>query len=84
MYTVCYRIYNALDVSDFYHQRIYDWKLFAKGKNHFNGIKSFWNQGERVLKKYNGFPKEWFSLFLKECEFRFKYATPKQQLLILK
>ena len=59
-------------------------KLFATGKNHINGIENFWNQAKRVLRKYNGIPKESFPLFLKECEFRFNYGTPKQQLKILK
>ena len=84
VYTECYRSYNALDVSDFYHQRINHSKLFATGKNHINGIENFWNQAKRVLRKYNGIPKESFPLFLKECEFRFNYGSPKQQLLILK
>jgi transposase len=84
VYTDCYRSYNTLDVSDFYHERINHSKLFATGKNHINGIENFWNQAKRVLRKYNGIPKESFPLFLKECEFRFNYGTPKQQLLILK
>ena len=84
VYTDGYRSYNALDVSDFYHERINHSKLFATGKNHINGIENFWNQAKRVLRKYNGIPKESFSLFLKECEFRFNYGSPKQQLLILK
>ena len=84
VYTDCYRSYNALDVSDFYHERINHSKLFATGKNHINGIENFWNQAKRVLRKYNGIPKEAFPLFLKECEFRFNYGSPKQQLLILK
>ena len=84
VYTDCYQSYNALDVSDFYHEHINHSKLFAKGKNHINGIENFWNQAKRVLRKYNGIPKESFPLFLKECEFRFNYGTPKQQLLILK
>ena len=84
VYTDCYRTYNALDVSDFYHERINHSKLFANGKNHINGIENFWNQAKRVLRKYNGIPKESFPLFLKECEFRFNYGSPKQQLLILK
>ena len=71
VYTDCYRSYNALDVSGFYHQRINHSKLFATGKNHINGIENFWNQAKRVLRKYNGIPKESFPLFLKECEFRF-------------
>jgi transposase len=84
VYTDCYRSYNALDVSDFYHERINHSALFAKGRNHINGIENFWNQAKRVLRKYNGIPKESFPLFLKECEFRFNYGTPKQQLKTLK
>ena len=84
VYTDCYRSYNALDVSDFYHERIIHSALFAIGRNHINGIENFWNQAKRVLRKYNGIPKESFPLFLKECEFRFNYGTPKQQLKTLK
>ena len=84
VYTDCYRSYNALDVNKFYHERINHSTLFAQGKNHINGIKNFWNQAKRVLRKYNGIPKESFPLFLKECELRFNYGSPKQQLKILK
>ena len=84
VYTDCYRSYNALDVSNFHHHRINHSALFATGKNHINGIENFWNQAKRVLRKYNGIPKQSFPLFLKECEFRFNYGTPKQQLKILK
>jgi transposase len=84
VYTDGYRSYNALDVSGFYHERINHSKLFATGKKHINGIENFWSQAKRVLRKYNGIPKESFPLFLKECEFRFNYGSPKQQLVILK
>ena len=84
VYTDSYRSYNALDVSDFYHHRINHSKEFARGKNHINGIENFWNQAKRILRKYNSIPKESFPLFLKECEFRFNYGSPKQQLNKLK
>jgi transposase len=85
VYTDCYRSYNALDVSEFYHFRINHSTHFAEEKfNHINGIENFWSQAKRVLRKYNGIPKSSFHLFLKECEFRFNYGTPKQQLAILK
>jgi len=84
VYTDCYRSYNALDVSDFHHHRINHSALFATSRNHINGIENFWNQAKRVLRKYNGIPKESFPLFLKECEFRFNYGTPKQQLRKIK
>lgn len=49
VYTDCYRSYNALDVSGFYHERINHSLLFSEGKNHINGIENFWNQAKRVL-----------------------------------
>ena len=85
VYTDCYRSYNALDVSGFHHHRINHSTHFAEQKsNHINGIENFWNQAKRVLRKYNGIPEKSFPLFLKECEFRFNYGTPKEQLKTLK
>lgn len=84
VYTDSYRSYQALDVSDFYHERINHSELFAKGCNHINGIENFWNQSKRILRKYNGIDRKYFHLFLKECEFRFNYGTPKQQLKTLR
>jgi transposase len=77
VFTDCYGSYNALDVSGFQHHRINHSTLFANGKNHINGIENFWNQAKRVLRKYNGIPAKSFPLFLKECEFRFNYGSPK-------
>ena len=37
-----------------------------------------------MLRKYNGIDRKSFPLFLKECEFRFNYGTPKQQLKTLR
>lgn len=84
VYTDSYRSYNILDVSDFRHYRINHSKLFAHKHNHINGIENFWNQAKRVLRKYNGIPRKNFHLFLKECEFRFNYGSPKHQLAVLK
>ena len=84
VYTDSYGSYNALDVSGLHHERINHSTDFARGKNHINGIENFWNQAKRVMRKYNGIPKSTFPLFLKECEFRFNYGTPKQQFKTLK
>jgi transposase len=84
VYTDCYRSYDILDISLFHHHRINHSLLFANKTNHINGIENFWNQAKRVLRKYNGIPKKNFNLFLKECEFRFNYGTPNQQLITLK
>jgi len=84
VYTDSWTAYNKLDIAGFTHCRINHSVEFANKGNHINGIENFWNQAKRVLRKYNGVPRENFHLFLKECEFRFNFGTPKQQLKILK
>ena len=84
VYTDAYHSYDALDVSEFHYLRINHSDIFVDEKNHINGIENFWNQAKRVLRKYNGIDKKYFYLFLKECEFRFNYGTPKNQLKILR
>ena len=72
-----------LDVSDSHHFRINHSKLFADRHNHINGIENFWNQTKRHMSKFNGVPKAQFSLYLKECEWRFNNSDPSRQLLLL-
>ncbi|SUU42523.1 Transposase and inactivated derivatives [Actinobacillus ureae] len=84
VYTDTYRSYDALDVSEFHHERINHSEIFAERENHINGIESFWSQAKRVLRKYNGINRKSFPLFLKECEFRFNVGTPKMQLKTLR
>ena len=84
VYTDYWRVYNALDVSEFKHYRINHSKLFAQKLNHINGIENFWNQAKRHMRKYNGVPRQHFNLFLKECEWRFNTGTPKELLIDLK
>ena len=84
VYTDSLSSYNKLDMSGFTHYRINHPKEFADRQNHINGIESFWNQAKRVLRKYNGIDRKSFPLFLKECEFRFNFSTPSQQLKTLR
>jgi len=87
VYSDSWTAYNALDVSDFHHQRVNHSETYVDGenhRNHINGIENFWNQAKRHLRKYNGIPKEHFALFLKECEFRFNYGSPIEQLNLLR
>jgi transposase len=87
VYSDSWKAYNALDVSDFHHQRINHSIEYVDGgnrRNHINGIENFWNQAKRHLRKYNGIPKEHFPLFLKECEFRFNFGSASEQLALLK
>ena len=84
VYSDCWVGYNALDVSEFKHLRINHSQLFANAKNHINGIENFWNQAKRHMRRFNGVPVEHFSLFLKECEWRFNNPQPQAQLRQLK
>ncbi|MCW9734112.1 IS1595 family transposase [Avibacterium sp. 20-15] len=77
VYTDYYHSYDVLDISEFKHVRINHSTHFAETKNHINEIENFWNQAKRVLRKYNEIDKKSFPLFLKECEFRFNFGTPK-------
>ena len=60
VYTDHWRGYNALDISEFKPMRINHSKLFADKRNHINAIESFWNQGKRHMRKFNGVPKGQF------------------------
>ena len=84
VYTDTFKSYNALDVSEFKHQRINHSKLFADKANHINGIENFWNQAKRHLRRFNGIPKHHFYFFIKECEWRFNFGSPKKLLQTLK
>ncbi|HEZ3814509.1 TPA: IS1595-like element ISNme3 family transposase [Neisseria meningitidis] len=46
---------------------------FARGKQHINGIESFWSYTKGRLAKFHGISKEMFYLHLKETEFRFNH-----------
>ena len=83
VYTDTFRSYNALDVSNFHHERINHSELFADKYNHINGIENFWNQAKRHLRKFNGVPKSNFYFFIKECEWRFNFGSPKKLLKTL-
>ncbi|SPX85818.1 Transposase and inactivated derivatives [Moraxella ovis] len=73
-----------LDVSEFNHFRINHSTHFAEKQNHINGIENFLNQAKRHLRKFNGVPKEYFELYLKECEWHFNNSDLKSQISILK
>jgi transposase len=71
-------------INGFRHERINHSKLFADKRNHINGIENFWNQAKRHMKKFNGVPKNNFYWYIKECEWRFNFGTPKKLLKTLK
>ena len=81
-----WRGYNGLvDVGYQKHFRIrHGHNEFAFGKNHINGIESFWSYAKRRLEKFHGISKSTFNLHLKECEYRFNNRSKNIYELLLK
>ena len=48
---------------------------FAVGRNHINGIESFWGFAKHRMTKFHGPSKRTFPLHLKETEFRFNHRN---------
>jgi len=57
---------------------------FARGKNHVNGIESFWSFAKHRLLKLRSIRKEKFLLHLKECEWRWNHRHRKIYPILLK
>jgi transposase len=81
-----WRGYDGLvDVGYQKHYRVrHGQDVFVNGKNHINGIESFWSFAKRRLEKFHGIPKHTFNLHLKECEFRFNHRNQDLYRLLLK
>lgn len=72
VYTDGWKAYDGLILNGYDHYRVFHTKNeFARGKNHVNGIESFWSFAKRRLAKFNGLTDDHFFLHLKETEFRF-------------
>lgn len=84
-----FSVYDTLDAEGFAHERVSHVDSLVQtasdGRSlHINGIENFWSQAKRHLRKYNGVPAGHFELFLKECEWRFNYGTPRELLSTLR
>ena len=74
VYTDGWKSYDGLVLNGYHHYRIFHHENeFARGKNHVNGIESFWSFTKRRLSKFNGIKKENFLVHLKESEYRWNY-----------
>ena len=74
VYTDGWKSYDGLVLNGYRHYRIFHHENeFARGKNHVNGIESFWSFTKRRLSKFNGIKKENFLVHLKESEYRWNY-----------
>jgi len=75
---------GALAVTAFHQQRVDDEKRPARGGPRIDSVENFWGQAKRHLRRYGGIPRQHLGLFLKECEWRFNYGSPRQLLEVLK
>ena len=75
---------EVLDVSGYRHERVSDRKHSVQGRRPIDSVENFWGQAKRQLRRYNGLPRRHLHLFLKECEWRFNYGSPRTLLKILK
>ena len=81
-----WRGYNGLvDLGYKKHFRVHHGRdQFARGRNHINGIESFWSFAKARLMKFYGMSPNTFYLHLKESEFRFNNRKENIYAILLK
>jgi len=85
IYTDGWTSYDSLVLNGYKHYRIFHSKNeFARGKNHVNGIESFWSYAKRRISQFNGVPKNKFILHLKESEWRFNHRSDNMYKVLMR
>ena len=85
VYTDGWLGYDGLLLSGYKHRRIHHHENeFARGKNHVNGIESFWSYAKFRFVKLRGVRPEFFFLHLKESEWRWNHRTDNLYFVLLK
>jgi transposase len=85
VYTDGWKSYDGLVLDGYKHHRIHHHQnQFARGKNHVNGIESFWSFTKLRLAKLRGIRAQYFFLHLKESEWRWNHRHDNLYLLLLK
>lgn len=85
IYTDGWKAYDSLVTEGYKHYRIHHHSNeFARGKNHVNGIESFWSYTKLRLSKLRGVRKDKFLDHLLESAWRFNHRHDNIYLLLLK
>jgi transposase len=85
VYTDGWLGYDGLLLGAYKHRRIHHHENeFARGKNHVNGIESFWSYAKFRFIKLRGVRPEFFFLHLKESEWRWNHRFDNLSFLLLK
>ena len=85
VYTDGWKCYDGLVLGGYKHHRIHHHQnQFARGRNHVNGIESFWSFTKLRLAKLRGIRPQYFFLHLKESEWRWNHRHDNLYLFLLK
>jgi len=85
IYTDGWASYDGLILHGYKHKRIHHHENeFARGKNHVNGIESFWSYTKTRMNKLRGIRKTKFLIHLKESEYRWNHRKEDLYKLFLK
>ncbi len=84
VYTDGWKSYDGLVLGGYKHHRIHHHEnQFARGKNHVNGIESFWSFTKLRLTKLRGIRGEFLIIHLKESEWRWNHRAANLYRLLL-
>ena len=84
VYTDGWKAYDGLVTGGYKHHRVHHHENeFARGKNHVNGIESFWSFAKFRMIKLRGVRRDKFLDHLKECEWRFNHRRSNIYQLLL-
>ena len=85
VYTDGWKSYDGLVLNGYKHYRIYHSKNeLARGKNHVNGIESFWGFTKTRMSQLRGIRKDKFMIHLKESEWRWNHRNENIYKILLK
>ena len=85
VYTDGWKAYDSLVREGYKHHRVHHHKdEFARGKNHVNGIESFWSYVKFRMTKLRGVKKDKFVIHLMESAWRYNHRHDNSYLLLLK
>ncbi len=84
VYTDGWKACDGLVTNGYKHHRVHHHENeFARGKNHVNGIESFWSFAKMRMSKLHGVKRDKFLLHLKECEWRWNHRRQNTYRLLL-
>jgi len=84
VYTDGWKAYDGLVTDGYKHHRVHHHQNeFVRGKNHVNGIESFWSFAKMRLSKLHGVRRDKFLLHLKESEWRWNHRNQNINRILL-